>query len=94
MPNDENEIKYRKIFSSRLRALRLKSNMSQQKLAQKIGISRNEVLRWENQKRLPTFKSLVELANVFQVSASIFFIPNDITELEDIIKTFHILENP
>ncbi len=93
MLNDENEVKNRKVFSGRLKCLRKKANLSQQELGQKLGLSRSEILRLENQKRSPSFKTLIELANTFKVPVAIFLIPNELSELENLIKTFHKLEN-
>lgn len=93
MINDENKDKYKRIFSERLKSLRNRDNLSQQELGQKIGLSRSEILRWENKHRLPSFKSLEQLANIFKVPIAIFFISYELSELENIINNFHLLEN-
>ena len=55
-------------FGSRLRALRLQHNFTQEDLAQKIGVSKSIISAYENDFRRPSFETLVKLARVFQVT--------------------------
>ncbi len=56
-------------FGQRLRELRLKNNITQKMLAEKIGVSQQAVARWESDNFAPTADTLIELANFFEVSA-------------------------
>jgi len=48
--------------------LRNERNLSQEQLAQKIGVSRSTVATYESGSRLPSFDSLIALARVFGVT--------------------------
>lgn len=48
-----------------IKALRLKSNLSQSELANKIGVEQNTVSQWENEKRKPSLENVVKLSNLF-----------------------------
>lgn len=55
-------------FSARLRDLRIKANLSQSQLADKIGISRGSISYYENGERIPDIEILVFLSDFFKVS--------------------------
>ena len=52
----------------RIRQLRLDRNLSQKKLAWKLGIHRHTIGGWENDRWLPPWASLGQLADFFHVS--------------------------
>ena len=54
-------------FAVRLTALRKEQGWTQEELAEKCGISRQAVAKWEGGKSLPDVFRIVELANLFQV---------------------------
>lgn len=47
---------------------RKKNNMTQEELAEKIGVSRKSVSRWENGNTMPDYSILDNLCNVLNVS--------------------------
>lgn len=51
-----------------LKTLRIKSNMSQAELAERLGISRSAVSSYENGTRSPNHEILIKLATIFNVS--------------------------
>jgi len=52
----------------RIQKLRLDRNLSQKKLARKLGIHRHTLGGWENDRWLPPWASLGQLADFFKVS--------------------------
>ena len=62
-----------KIFGKRLREVRKSKKITQQELADRLGIKRNTYSDWENGKTEPTFEILVKLADLFDVSLDWFF---------------------
>jgi len=64
--------KYNEDFASRLKRLRLKLGMTQQQLADKVGVTRCSISNWESQKcyKITSTKKLSLIANVLQVDAT------------------------
>lgn len=58
----------REIFSIRLYKLRTEKNISIVDLARKIGLKKQSVHTWENQKTVPSADKLIALADYFDVS--------------------------
>lgn len=56
------------LFAERLRFLRIKNNISQTQLAQKIKIHQTTVSYWEYGQSLPSAQSIVAIAKFFGVS--------------------------
>lgn len=52
----------------RLKTLRLQYNLTQEDLAQKLGVSKSVISAYENGFRRPSFEALIKLAYTFQVS--------------------------
>ena len=61
------------VFPQRLKQLRQKKGLTQQKLAEILGIKRNTYSDWENGKTEPSFENLVKLADLFEVSLDWLF---------------------
>ncbi len=55
-------------ISMNLKYLRKKYNMSQEELAEKIGVSRQSVAKWENSETLPDIIKCNEMANLFETT--------------------------
>lgn len=55
-------------FYLRLQDLRKKSGMTQERLAEKLGITRQTVSKWERGESTPDFAYLVKISNLFHVS--------------------------
>jgi transcriptional regulator with XRE-family HTH domain len=58
----------RKVFSQRLNKLRQKKNISHEKLANELGLTRTTISHWENGIRLPSLETAAALADYFDVS--------------------------
>ena len=63
-----NKSNYEKAFSTNVRRLRKKFNMTQKALAKNIGYSEKTVSKWETEGSVPSIEALFILANVFRVS--------------------------
>jgi transcriptional regulator with XRE-family HTH domain len=55
-------------FSEKLRALRRQYKFSQEQLAEKIGVSRQAITKWETDGGLPDIENLMALAALFSMS--------------------------
>ena len=55
-------------FGLRLKALRRKMNLSQQALAQRLGVSKGSVYRYESNTQTPSLEMAVRMAVLFRVS--------------------------
>jgi AbrB family looped-hinge helix DNA binding protein len=51
-----------------IRVLRKKNKMSQEQLAERVGVSRQTVAKWENEEALPDIHKCKMLAEIFQVT--------------------------
>jgi transcriptional regulator with XRE-family HTH domain len=58
----------RKVFSQRLYELRQNKNISHEKLANELGLTRATVSHWESGLRLPSLEVATALADFFDVS--------------------------
>lgn len=56
------------MVSEKIYTLRRKSGLSQEQLAEKIGVSRQTVSKWENGAALPELEKLITLAQCFHVT--------------------------
>ena len=65
-------INMKNMISQNIRFLRNKLELSQEELAEKIGVSRQSIAKWENGDTLPDIEKCYELAMVFQVSLDAF----------------------
>ncbi len=55
-------------FGERLYSLRKQQELNQEHLAEKVGISRHTIQRWESGETQPIADDLSKLANIFNVS--------------------------
>lgn len=55
-------------FSKNLKYLREKNNLSQNKLAEKIGVNQTTIARWEDDNRIPTIDNAIDVAEALNVS--------------------------
>ena len=58
-----------KMLSDNIREYRKKSNMSQDELAEKLGVSRQSISLWETGQTQPTIDNIIALAKIFNISA-------------------------
>lgn len=82
-------------IGNRIKKYREQNNISQEKLALKIFVSRQTISNWETNKSYLDIKSLTMMSNVFNVSLD-DFIKKDIEEMRKIIdketlKKFNVI---
>lgn len=55
-------------FSEKLKSIRKKAGMSQEKLAEKIGVSRQAITKWETDSVIPDIDNMMALSALFNIS--------------------------
>lgn len=55
-------------FGEKLKSLRIKNELSQEKLAEMLNVSRQAVTKWENQNGIPDIENLKAIAQIFDVT--------------------------
>lgn len=56
------------VFTERLKELRTAAGLSQEKLAERLGVSRQVITKWETDRGTPDMENLMALANAFDLS--------------------------
>lgn len=56
------------MLSKQLKILRAKNNLSQAKLAQKLGVTQQAVAKWETDKATPDYEILLSISKLFNIS--------------------------
>ena len=77
-------------LKDKLQELRKNNNLSQEKLAEKLDVSRQAVAKWENGLGLPSEESLEGLANFFNIPKE--FLKTDAPEIIVIEKNKKIIK--
>lgn len=62
----------------KIQQLRKQNGMSQEKLAQLLGVSRQSVSKWELGQSLPEIDKIIQLSNIFEVTTD--YLLKDVTE--------------
>ena len=55
-------------FAQKLKEMRTRAGMSQEKLAERVGVSRQAITKWETDKGAPEMENLLALSDLFGVS--------------------------
>ena len=55
-------------FNNKIYELRKEKNISQEKLAEKLNVSRQAVAKWENGESFPDIDNLIMISNLFNIS--------------------------
>lgn len=69
------------ILADKIIYLRKKSGMSQEELADKIGVSRQAVSKWESMQSIPDLDKILKMSKLFNVSTD--FLLKDEIEMEE-----------
>lgn len=56
------------LFEDQIKHYRKQAGLSQEKMAEKIGVSRQAITKWENGTGTPDISNLMAIANLFQIS--------------------------
>ena len=69
-----------------IKELRKSRNLTQEELAEKIGVTAQAISKWENESGMPDLSQIVPLAHVFGVSADTLLGTGDIKKNEDVTE--------
>lgn len=72
------------ILADKIIELRKKSGMSQEELAEKLGVSRQSVSKWEGAQSMPDLNRILQLSQIFEVSTD--YLLKDSMEESDTVK--------
>ena len=78
---------------NRLKDIRIQMGLTQQEVAEKIGVTRTSYTHYENGERWPTNETLSALADFFDVSVDYILGRTDIKKYNDEILAFNSTEN-
>lgn len=67
------------IFTKRLKKLRKEDDITQQELAEELGVNRMTIVQWEKWNAQPNYTALRKLADMFEVDVSYLFGDDDFT---------------
>ena len=71
-----------------IRRLRKERNLTQEQLAEQLGVTFQAVSKWENDTGMPDISQVVPIAHVFGVSTDVLFGVHSIDENEEVINIF------
>ena len=74
------------MLGEKIRKLRKDNKISQEALAEKLGVSRQSISLWENDQTMPSMESIVAIANVFGVSTDDLLKDNEEKETEENVE--------
>jgi len=80
-------------FSSKIKEERLKDNMSQQQLGEKLNISRQSISKWERGESYPSIELLIKISDIFDITLD-ELVKGDNSLKEKIIKDSQVLAYP
>lgn len=72
------------MLGEKIRKLRKDNKISQEALAEKLGVSRQSISLWENDQTMPSMENIVAISNVFGVSTDALLNNNEQKENEEI----------
>ena len=78
-------------LNAQIKKYRMKKNLSQEELAEKVYVTRQTISSWENEKSYPDIHSLLLLSSLFDVSLD-ELIKGDIEEMKLIIDEQDVQE--
>ncbi|MGM0240430.1 MULTISPECIES: helix-turn-helix domain-containing protein [Enterococcus] len=61
-------------IGTRLKQARVEAKFTQEKLAEKIQVTRQTISSWENQRSYPDISSIVQLSEIYNISLDILLI--------------------
>lgn len=72
-------------FAEKITTLRKSRDLTQEQLAERLGVSRQSVSKWENGSVIPDVEKIIELSRIFDVTLDYLLKPSEIDELS--VKT-------
>ena len=73
------------IFADKLIKLRKRAGYSQEELAEKMGVTRQSVSKWESAQSIPDIEKIIKISELFGVSTD-YLLKDNIEETADINK--------
>lgn len=71
-------------FGEKLKSLRIKHELSQENLAEKLNVSRQTITKWETQNSMPDIENLKSIATIFDVTTdSLIYDEEEIETTDD-----------
>ena len=67
MSSDENKFEF---LNKELHRIRKEKKLSQELLAEKVGVSRQSIHLWENGRIIPDYENVINLCNVLNINPS------------------------
>ncbi len=74
-------------FEEKLKKLRKKAGFSQEKLAEKLGVSRQAVTKWESENGIPDIENIISISKLFDISIDELLLDEEIKK-EDLEYLF------
>lgn len=71
-------------FAEKLKELRKQSGLSQEKLAEKLGVSRQAVTKWERDTGVPDIDNIMAISKLFDVSMDELFLMKEVRRRKEI----------
>lgn len=78
-------------LSEKILMLRKKNNLSQEQLAEKLGVSRQAVSKWESRQATPDIDKIVSISEIFGVSTD--YLLKDQSEIKEVKQNEEIGSN-
>ncbi len=75
-------------LSTKIYELRKAKGMSQEKLAELVGVSRQSISKWESGETIPELERLVELSRIFEVTTDYLLKPGEMDELTNVRRSW------
>lgn len=72
-------------FAEKITTLRKSRELTQEQLAERLGVSRQSISKWENGSVVPEVEKIIELSKTFDVTLDYLLKPSEIDELS--VKT-------
>ena len=82
------------MLGEKIRNLRKENKISQEVLAEKLGVSRQSISLWENDQTMPSMENIIAIANIFGVSTDTLLKENTECETEEKIKAITKIKKP
>ena len=82
------------VFQDRLAYLLYKYGTNKSELARRLGVAISTVHRWFNDGRMPTYDTIVKLANMYDVSVDWLMGKTDMIDEEELLDPTTMLEDP
>lgn len=77
------------LIGEKLLELRTQKNMTQEELAERLGVTRQSVSKWESNGTFPNMNKLLEICDIFQVSLDYLLRDIDGTESDEEVQQEH-----